>query len=129
MEKHRSLRGTLTSRIKESIFTIFGENILPPINLNAPPIEISQWKLTSNVRWCYDNLFSPMNENTTISYMARILEKIWPDSSIPSQTLLAYTVSVCQVVLDPNNKNIRITKKTIKKRFRINLVSFAVFCK
>ena len=129
MDKHRSLRGTLTSRIKESIFTIFGENILPPINLNASSTEISRWKSTQNVRWCYTNLFEPMNENTTISYMARILEKVWPDSRTPSQTQIAYAISVCQVVLDPNNKHIRITKKTIKKRFRRNLVSFSAFFK
>ncbi|CAI2185472.1 7388_t:CDS:2 [Funneliformis geosporum] len=32
LEKHRSLRETLTSKIKESVFTVFSKNILPPIN-------------------------------------------------------------------------------------------------
>ena len=129
MEKHRSLRGTLTSRIKESIFAVFGENTLPPINMNASAEEINRWKLTPNVRRCYQNLFKPMSGNTSISYMARILERIWPDSSAPTQTQKAYAVSVCQILLNPDNKHIRITSKDIKKRLRRNLVSFVAFCK
>ncbi|CAI2201010.1 9298_t:CDS:1, partial [Funneliformis geosporum] len=40
--KHRNLRGTLTSKIKESVFAIFGKNILPPINMKALALEINQ---------------------------------------------------------------------------------------
>ncbi|CAI2202022.1 12203_t:CDS:1, partial [Funneliformis geosporum] len=50
LEKHRSLRGTLTSKIKESVFAVFGENILLPINTKASALENSQWKSSKNVR-------------------------------------------------------------------------------
>ena len=129
MDKHRSLRGTLTSKVKESLFTIFGENALPPINNNASGAEISRWKATPNVQRCYENLFRPMTEDTVVSYMARILERVWPDSTTASQIQMTYAIGVCQVVLNPNNQHIRISKKVIKKRLQQNLVSFATFCK
>jgi hypothetical protein len=129
LERHRSIRGTLTSKVKESLFTIFGENALPPINVNASGAEINRWKSTPNVKRCYENLFRPMSEDTIVSYMARILERLWPDSTTASQAQMAYAIGVCQVVLNPNNKHIRITKKVIKKKLQENLVSFATFCK
>ncbi|CAI2201384.1 7978_t:CDS:1 [Funneliformis geosporum] len=42
LEKHRSLRGTLTSKIKKSVFVVFSENILLPINTKTSALEISQ---------------------------------------------------------------------------------------
>ena len=73
--------------------------------------------------------FRPMSEYTNISYMDWILERIWSDSSVPSQTQMAYAISVCQILLNLNDKHIKITKKIIKKRFRRNLISFAAFHK
>jgi len=129
LEKHRSLRGTLTSKIKESVFAVFGENILPSINTKASALEISRWKSSENVRRCYTHLFQPMSEGSDVSYMARIMERVWPNTSTPSQTLIAYAISICQVLLNPNDKHIQITEKTVKKRLRINLVSFATLYK
>ena len=129
LEKHRSVRGTITSKIKESVFAIFGENLLSPINLNASAADINQWKSSANIRWCYDNLFQPMAEGSIVSYMARILERVWPKAGTSSQTLMAYAISVCQILLNPDNNHIKITKKIIRKRFLINLVSFATLCK
>ncbi|CAI2201418.1 2729_t:CDS:1 [Funneliformis geosporum] len=73
LEKHRSLRGTLTSKIKESVFAVFGENILLPINTKASALENSQWKSSKNVRRCYTYLFQLMAKGSNISYMARII--------------------------------------------------------
>ena len=128
MEKHRSLRGSITSKVKESIFAIFGENELPAININASAAEISRWKSLPSVRNCYDNLFQQTGERNT-SRMSRILARVWPNSAIPSQMQQAYAIAICQIFLNPDEKNIKITKKLIKRRLQSNLVSFADFCK
>ena len=70
-----------------------------------------------------------MSEYTNVSYMDRILERIWLDLSVPLQSQMVYAISICQILLNPNDKHIKITKKIIKKRFRRNLVSFAAFRK
>ena len=82
LEKHRNLRSTLISKIKESTFVIFEKNILPLINVNVSVVKINQWKLTPNVRSYYKSLFRPMSKYTNISYMDQILERIWSDSSV-----------------------------------------------
>ncbi|CAI2186427.1 12713_t:CDS:2, partial [Funneliformis geosporum] len=48
-------------------------------------------------------------------------ERVWPNTSTPLQTLIEYAISICQVLLNPNNKHIHITEKTVKKRLQINL--------
>ena len=53
MKQHRTLRGTLTSRIKNTIFAAFGENQLPTINMNASMIEIQSWKRSDKVKKYY----------------------------------------------------------------------------
>ncbi|POG79815.1 hypothetical protein GLOIN_2v1472049 [Rhizophagus irregularis DAOM 181602=DAOM 197198] len=44
LDKHRSHRGTLSSRIKDTMFAIFGDDQLPPINSSATLEKISIWK-------------------------------------------------------------------------------------
>jgi len=48
--------------------------------------------------------------------LIRFLPYIWPDSTTPSQTQMAYAISVCQRLLNPNNKHIKITKKSNKEK-------------
>ena len=130
LEKHRSLRGSIISKIKKSVFVVFGENELPPINLDASPAEINQWKSLQNVQRCYENLFQPIPEarDVNLTYIVLILARVWPVTP-PSQTQTAYGISVCQTLLNPNEKNIKITKRVIKEKLQNNLVSFAAFCK
>ena len=44
MKQIRSLRGSLASKTRESIFSTYGELTLPSININANPSEIAEWK-------------------------------------------------------------------------------------
>ena len=120
----------MTSKIKESVFVVFGEDELPPINLDDSAAKISQWKSLESVQNCYNNLFRPIPHagDKTIKYIVRILSRVWPVVR-PSQTQIAYGISVCQTLLDPNEKNVKITKRVIMKKLQKNLVSFATFCK
>lgn len=82
MKQHRTLRGTLTSRIKNTIFAAFGETQLPTINMNASMIEIQSWKRSDKVKECYTKLFSPMKEGQPTTYMAHILAKVWESKNV-----------------------------------------------
>ncbi|GET56742.1 hypothetical protein GLOIN_2v1885941 [Rhizophagus irregularis DAOM 181602=DAOM 197198] len=51
----QSIRGTLSSKSKEAIFSIFG-SCLPPINTNAEPSEVAKWKRKPEVKDCFEGL-------------------------------------------------------------------------
>src|SRR5687767_8953856 len=102
--------------------------MLSPINTNATPVEIYQWKSTTSVQNCYNNLFRSITEGD-VAYVTRIVERACPDPTKRTNLQTAYAVSICQTLLDPNNDNIKISKSTIKQKLRANLVSFAILCK
>ena len=56
-KQFRSARGTLATKVRDALFTYFGDVNLPRINMSAPPIEISNWKNSNEVRKCYNKLF------------------------------------------------------------------------
>ena len=45
------------------MFSVFGEQQLPTVKLNAPPAEMVNWKNEERVKLCYDKLFKPMSES------------------------------------------------------------------
>src|SRR3954471_11156767 len=71
MKQFWSARGTLATKVRDALFTYFGDVNLPRINTSAPPIEISNWKKSNEVRKCYNKLFENNNK-----ILARLLKKI-----------------------------------------------------
>ena len=129
--KHRSLRGTLTSRIKEALFSVFGENLLPSINTSATPKEIYNWKKSELVNSCYNKIFSTIDPigNPKVTYMSRILEKVWPSAKCTPNIHIAYAIGVCTTLLNPHNDNIQISQSNLKSQTKKYLVSFASLCR
>jgi hypothetical protein len=125
-EKHRSQRGTLTSRIKDAIFSVFGEANLPPISMNASPAEVNKWKRTPAVKKCYSNLHQLVSDDSEASFMLRIVERVFVDSKNSSEILIAYTVNVCEIFLNPDSENIQISESVMKKKLKEKLVNFAI---
>lgn len=122
MKQHRSLRGTIASKVREAMFAVFGEGCLDPINTNATAAEILNWKQSQKTAECFENLHNcPKGE--TQSMMARILEKVWPKGDA-SDEQVAFAIAVCQTVLDPNNESISINETLIKSKVEKNKVSF-----
>ena len=99
--------------------------------MNASPAEISKWKRDPAVKRCHDNLFEQINEynDETVTYIVRIMEKVFIDPNKISDALIAYVMSVANIFLDPKNENIQITEFIIKEKFEEKLVSFAILCK
>ncbi|RIA90173.1 hypothetical protein C1645_823672 [Glomus cerebriforme] len=71
LAKHRSIRSTLTSRIKEAIFTTFN---LSSINSSVIESDIKKWKQLS-AKKCYINLFKRIKPHSLKMYMSKIIEE------------------------------------------------------
>src|SRR5256885_5794437 len=86
LAKHRSFRGSLTSRIKDALYTIFPE--LPSITSNSPPSEIRQWKSNPIVASCHNKLFKKIVVEEPTTFMSKILDRLFPSKkSAPKYTL------------------------------------------
>ncbi|RIB07652.1 hypothetical protein C2G38_2213869 [Gigaspora rosea] len=120
LQKIRSLQGTLTNKIKETLFSVYG-NLIEPINNKAKPDEVIMWKKSTKTNKCYQKLFEELEEDSDDTYMNRILHKIWPDGKAPPEKI-AYAIAVCQTMLNPKNKIITMSDHVVKKLIAINLV-------
>ncbi|RIB16743.1 hypothetical protein C2G38_2189104 [Gigaspora rosea] len=123
LQKIRSLRGTLTNKIKETLFSVYG-NLIEPINNKAKPDEVIMWKKSTKTNECYQKLFEELEEDSDDTYMNRILHKIWPDSKAPPEKI-AYAIAVCQTMLNPKNKIITMSAHVVKKLIAINLLEYS----
>jgi hypothetical protein len=132
LNQHRSLRGTLTSNIKDAVFSVFGVKNLPTMDTKHTLDDILEWKSKPSVRKCFENLHKQVNNGKT--YMTRILQKVWPRNDVREirHHWIAYAVTVCEILLDPEIPSIQITELIAKPRMRIhlqNIVSFRSFAK
>jgi len=118
----------LTSKIKESIFSVFGETKLPPISTNASSAAINRWKKSPEVWECYRKLYRPISgfDNDSATYLERIVERVFPDMEGITDVQIAYATSVCDFFLNPENESIHVTELTIKDKFQKSLVSLAI---
>lgn len=124
MKQHRSGRGSLCSRIKSEIFKDFELN---PISLKASFDEIKSWKNQPKLRKIFSQLFKKDPDGKM--RIVKVLEKIWPKSELEtiSDSLIAYTIGVAEVLLDPENKNIQMSEELVKpKMMKSSTVSFAL---
>ena len=121
MEKHRLLRSTLTTKIKDSLFFIFGDQ-LESINNKAALEKVLDWKRSDKTKLCYKRLFEKIADNSEDTYMSWILSKIWPSGNATYEQV-AYAIAVCQTVLDPICEKIMISENLVKSKIARNLVN------
>ncbi|UZO14024.1 uncharacterized protein OCT59_005495 [Rhizophagus irregularis] len=93
----RSVRGTLSSKSREAIFSIFGSR-LPPINTNAGPSEVAKWERKPEVK--------------DSSVIDRALQ------NDHSNAELAYVLAICSTILNPNHDEIRCKKNIMKQKVK-----------
>jgi hypothetical protein len=97
--------------------------------MNSTSSEISKWK-DGAAKECYKKLFEPISEHDDqVTYMSRILEKVWADSDKASDVSIAFAISICEELLNPNNESIQITEEVLKNKLKKNHVRFAILCK
>jgi hypothetical protein len=72
-------------------------------------------------------LFDPISaEIPHVTYMSRVLEKVWADSDKASDVSVAFAISVCQTLLNPDSETIQIKEKSLKRKLKKNLVYSAI---
>jgi hypothetical protein len=126
MKQIRSLRGSLASKTRESIFSTYGELTLPSINTNANPSEIAEWKKSPEVSSCYRSLFNRTGDDINSPLMiSRIIEKVFQGKKY-SNTEFAYVVAICKTILDPEYDSLQLKKSTMKRKVKGYLVSFVI---
>lgn len=95
--------------------------------MNSTSSELSKWKKGA-AKECYKKLFEPISEHDDqITYMSRILEKVWTDSDKASELSIAFAISICEELLNPNNESIQITEEVMKNKLKKNQVCFCNF--
>ena len=119
-KQFRLARGTLAAKIRESLFTFFGEDNLPRINSSAPPVDISNWKKSNEVKKCYKKLFENKNK-----ILAKILEKVF-GKNLPKPTHSAFAIAVCTSILDPESNRIQLSEESMKEIYNNHLVSIII---
>ena len=121
-------RSAFLTRIKDAIFSVYGERELDSIKSNATPREISEWKASPKTKAAYNKLFEKIDpDNSEDTYIMRILDRVWPGGATPSTIRLAYTITVCQVVLSDHYENLTLKDARCSNRLRKNVVSNIVY--
>ncbi|CAB4431486.1 unnamed protein product [Rhizophagus irregularis] len=113
----RSIRGTLSSKSREAIFSIFGSR-LPLINTNAGPSEVAKWKRKPEVRDYFEGLFKKMNpkdKNSSI-VLASVIDRVLQNGH--SNAELAYVLAICSTILNPNHDKIMCKKNIMKQKVK-----------
>ena len=58
--------------------------------------------------------------------MSKIIGKIWKDKRNAPKIQVSYTISVCEVILNPSNLTVQINEETTKHLITKNYVSFEI---
>lgn len=113
------------SRIREAMFSAFRNCKLSPINTNAKESEIKAWKGDVVTKNCFKQLFKKIDPAKSETYMSKILENLWKGGKKNgSKMQIAFAISVCEIVLNPDNPFVSINEDIIKPVLTKNLVSF-----
>ena len=106
------------------MFAVFREANLHPITTRAKDAEIRRWKQTSAVKKCHNNLFKKIDNYSPETYMSKIIRKVFKDRRNAPKKQVAYTISVCETILNPDNLTIQIYEDATKHLITKNYVSF-----
>ncbi|RHZ87465.1 hypothetical protein Glove_34g106 [Diversispora epigaea] len=117
-KKLRALRSTLCARVKTSIFEVCK---VPPISIAAEASKISAWKKNPAISNSFRKLFDKVEEDEEDTYMTRIIKNVWPKKKNIPNLQIAWVISIAEIILNPNNENIKISEEIIKPVLLKNL--------
>jgi len=99
--------------------------MLPFINALTSPSKISQWKSSPKVSNCYKKLFFLIDRlYSDITYMSRILDRLWSDMNKAPIVHVAFVISTCENTLNLKVEGITNSESIIKKSIKKNMVIF-----
>jgi hypothetical protein len=112
----------LAAKIREAIFSTYGEVNLPLINSNAGPSEITEWKKRPEVGRCFENLFKYMDDNEDSPLViTRIVEKAFLGKEY-SNPEFAYAIAICKTMLNPKYDLLQMKETILKSKVKYYLV-------
>jgi hypothetical protein len=83
------------------------------------------WKSLPTVSKAYNNLFEKINnDERSPTYMKQIIEKVWPKTEA-SDLHTTWTISIAEILLDPNNGENSVSEEIINFFLEKNIVSFS----
>lgn len=122
LKQVRALRGSLSSRTRDAIFTTFGESALPTINTNSSTTEIANWKKMPKVARCYKMLFEKIGDKRSSNGLLCIIQKVFQDKKDYSNTEIAYVIAICTTMLNPKHDAIKLKKEIMMRKAKYYLV-------
>ena len=112
----------MATKIREAIFSTYGEVNLPLINSNAGPSEITEWKKRPEVGRCFENLFKYMDDNEDSPLViTRIVEKAFLGKEY-SNPEFAYAIAICKTMLNPKHDLLQMKETILKSKVKYYLV-------
>jgi hypothetical protein len=113
----------LATKIREAIFSTYGEVNLSLINSNAGPSEIlTEWKKRPEVGRCFENLFKYMDDNEDSPLViTRIVEKAFLGKEY-SNPEFAYAIAICKTMLNPKHDVLQMKETILKSKVKYYLV-------
>ena len=104
------------------VFSEFNLPPIPSINSYLKETEIRKWKDNLVVKGCFKRLLKKIKKDEPETYMSRIIQTLHK-RKVVSKIQIAYAISVCEVLLNPNNLHIQVSEPVIKSSLAKNLVS------
>ena len=84
--------------------------------MNSTPSEINNWKTNPEVVRCHDALFKSDSPDGSVTFMTKIIDRVWSSKKKAPKVHIAYAISVCEFILNPKNKKIQISELSIKHK-------------
>ncbi|RHZ86398.1 hypothetical protein Glove_51g35 [Diversispora epigaea] len=94
---------------------------VPPISIAAETSKISVWKKNPAISNSFRKLFDKVEEDEEDTYMTRIIKNVWPKKKNIPNLQIAWVISIAEIILNPNNENIKISEEIIKPVLLKNL--------
>jgi hypothetical protein len=103
------------------MFDVFGEDWLTRINTNSTSEEIQKFKQSNPTKKAFKCLFEA-DDNGSLPYIQAIRNRAWGKKKATEKDT-AFTLAVCEVVLNPKHPKISIGDIALQKRYNAYLVS------
>ncbi|RHZ44979.1 hypothetical protein Glove_701g6 [Diversispora epigaea] len=87
----------------------------------AEASKISAWKKNLAISNSFRKLFDKVEEDEEDTYMTRIIKNVWPKKKNIPNLQIAWVISIAEIILNPNNENIKISEEIIKPVLLKNL--------
>ena len=120
----KNYRGTALANIKQAIFSVYENEQLPKLATNTTTKAITIWKKNLKVKQCHRLLFELNDNGDYWSFLIAREAFIVNSAEVLTNHHLAFTLAVCDIILNSISKGTQCTEKEMKKRIEYYLVCF-----